>query len=313
MKWFIWLGTLATVLGLSQSSVPAVAPAAPRLERTPGADDIPTELDDDLSQEGAVEPTGAGKAEPITVLMRSANWFIYRHGCDTVSPSLDVVLHFHGAHTTVIPRFLAIDLDAVLVIINKGIGSGAYSDALALRANVDGLLNRVREGIAEQCGLPEVSIDRLALSSWSAGYGAIEQFLRLRPELVDAVLLADGLHVGFLDAKHRTVDVDRLDVFTEFARQASQGDKLMAITHSAILPEDYASAGETALALSQAAHAPTWPVTAEKHRMVQVTESRRGNFYVEGYAGNDKPAHAKHLYAIGETSFARLRDYWEQY
>ena len=102
-------------------------------------------------------------------------------------------------------------------------------------------------------------------------------------------------------------------MFTEFARQASNGGKLMAITHSAILPEDYAGAGETALALSQAAHAPTWPVTAEKHGMVQVTESRRGNFYVEGYAGNDKPAHAKHLYAIGETSFARLRDYWEQY
>ena len=313
MKWFIWLGTLATILGLSQSSVPAVAPAAEQLARSAAAKATLSASAQDSRHQRVSPPSAASEAEPVTVLMRTGNWFIYRHGCDTVKRSLDVVIHFHGAHTTVMPRFVAMDLDAVLVIINKGIGSGAYSNALPLRANVDGLLARVKQGISEQCGLPEVKIDRLALSSWSAGYGAVEQFLRLRPEVVDAVLLADGLHVRFLDPKRRTVDVDRLDVFAEFARQASRGDKLMNITHSAILPEDYAGAGETALALSQAAHAPTWPVTAEKHGMVQVTESRRGSYYVEGYTGNDKPAHARHLYAVGATSFARLRDYWEQY
>jgi hypothetical protein len=46
--------------------------------------------------------------------------------------------------------------------------------------------------------------------------------------------------------------------------------------------------------------------------MQQVTAARRGDFYVEGYSGNDKAAHSRHLYSIGMTSFARLRDYWER-
>jgi hypothetical protein len=250
--------------------------------------------------------------KPIVALMPSAHWFVYPRGCQTVSQRRDVILQFHAAHTTMIPRFLAANLDAVLVIINLGIGSGPYSRALAIRSQVDDLLARVEDTIAKQCGLTEAPISRLALSSWSAGYGAVEQFLRLRPERVDAVLLADGLHVGFTDRQQRTVDKKQLDVFAAFAEKAAQGQKLMAITHSAIEPQEYAGSAETALVLSQAAHAPTWPVAVEKHGNWQLTAARRGQFYVEGFAGNDKAAHAWHLYSIGDTSLARLREYWEQ-
>jgi hypothetical protein len=248
----------------------------------------------------------------VTVLTRSGSWFVYPHGCQTVAQRRDVVLHFHGAHTTVIPRYLATALDAVLVIVNKGIGSGPYSRALALPSQVDRLLASVERRIKRQCNLPDASITRLALSSWSAGYGAIQQFLRLRPERVSAVLLADGLHVGFTDRKARIADVAQLDVFADFARQAARGERLMAITHSAIEPEDYAGAAETAWALSQAAHAPTWRVTSKNHGMSQLSAARRRHFYVDGFDGNDEAAHAQQLYSIGSTLFTRLREYWEK-
>ena len=177
---------------------------------------------------------------------------------------------------------------------------------------MDELLARIETTLADQCGLEQAGISRLALSSWSAGYGAIEQFLRFRPERVDAVLLADGLHVGFMDRASRRVDASQLEVFTAFAQKAGRGEKLMAITHSAIEPAEYAGAAETALVLSESAHAPTWPVAQGNHGMWQLTAARRGQFYVEGYAGNDKAAHSQHLYSIGDTSFARLRDYWER-
>jgi len=244
--------------------------------------------------------------------MRTGNWFVYSHGCDTVKAQRNVVIHFHGAHTTVIPRYLASGLDAVLVIINLGIGSGPYSDSLAVRSNVDGLLERIRSTISEQCGLGDAPITRLALSSWSAGYGAIQQFLYWRPELVDAVLLADGLHVGFTDRRARVVNVNSLEGFVRFAQKATRREKLMTITHSSIVPAQYASTSETAMALSQAAQAPTWTTEENKHGMQQITAARRGDFYVDGFAGNDKPAHARHLYSIGKTSFARLREYWER-
>jgi len=99
-------------------------------------------------------------AKPVTVLMRSAHWFVYPRGCDTVKERRDVIVHFHGAHVTTIPRFLASHLDAVLVIINKGIGSGPYSDALALRSNVDDLLARIEGTIGQQCGLAQSGITR---------------------------------------------------------------------------------------------------------------------------------------------------------
>lgn len=310
VKLALFSGIVATVVALSQSSAPAFAPAAPAA----ASDTKPALARNDANTIARLVQSAAIKsaAAPLTVLMRTGHWFIYSHGCDSVKSRRDVIIHFHGAHTTVIPRYLAADLDAVLVIINLGLFSGPYTDAFATRASVDGLLERIRTGIAAQCQLEDASITRLALSSWSAGYGATEQFLRWRPERVSAVLLADGLHVGFSDRQARVVNLNSLDVFVRFAQQATRGEKLMAITHSSIIPTDYAGAAETAMAVSQAVHAPTWTVSESKYGMQQITATRRGDFYAEGFAGNDKPAHARHLYSIGKTSFARLREYWER-
>lgn len=252
-------------------------------------------------------------AEPSkVVLTRSASWFVYPKGCAGVRNGYDLVVHFHGAHTTVIPRYLKSGLEAVLVIVNKGIGSGAYSNALALRSDVDGLFDRIAKTIAAECGVAAREPKRIALSSWSAGYGGTQQVLRLSPNKIDAVLLSDGLHVGFTDARRRKVRVDQMSEFADFAQKAARGEKLMAIAHSAITPPEYASAGETALSLADAAHAPSWPVMQQRFGMTQLTAARRGQFFVDGFAGNDKAAHANHLYAIDRTSFARLRQYWKR-
>ncbi|HMA91964.1 MAG TPA: hypothetical protein VKP30_04715 [Polyangiaceae bacterium] len=312
MKLAPFAGILAAIVAFSQSTINGLAPgvttAAAKLREATDASEAPL-IGGSLREDTAKRRLN-DQPKPMTVLMRSGNWFIYSRGCETVKHRRDVVIHFHGAHTTVIPRFLASELDAVLVIVNLGLFSGPYTNAFALRSSVDGLLDRIQSSIAEQCKVSDASITRLALSSWSAGYGAVEQFLRFRPERVHAVLLADGLHVGFSDKRTRTVNVNSLDVFVRFAQQAARGERLMNITHSGIIPLEYAGAAETAMAVSQAAHAPTWTVNEQKYGMQQVTASRRGEFYVEGFAGNDKAAHSRHLYSIGKTSFARLREYW---
>lgn len=252
----------------------------------------------------------AEEEQPKTVLTRSASWFVYPKGCAAVAKNFDLVIHFHGAHTTMIPRYLRSKLNAVLVIVNKGIGSGAYSDALALPSDVDGLLDRIQKTVAAECGREPVAPRRIALSSWSAGYGAVQQFLRFRPGKVDAVLLSDGLHVGFTDERQRKVRVSQMEEFSTFAKRAARGEHLMAIAHSAITPTEYAGSGETALALAEQANAPSWPVMKERFGMTQLTAARRGQFFVDGFAGTDKAAHAQHLYSIDRTTFARLREYW---
>jgi hypothetical protein len=307
--------TVVVALGVTQPRMPSaagtrgIAQAAVR----PAPVDAPVSYGGRVIEpksEAPIETASSDDFEPKIVLMRSASWFVYPRGCEALKDGFDLALHFHGAHSTVIPRYLKSRVNAVLVIINKGIGSGAYSNALALKSQVNSLLERVEVSIAKECELPRRSPKRLALSSWSAGYGATQQFLRWRPELVDAVLLSDGLHVGFTNARRRTVRVTQMQEFASFARQAAGRSKLMAIAHSAITPPDYAGAGETAMALAEVVHAPRWPLSEKRYGMTQLTAARRGHFYVDGYAGGDKAAHARHLYSIHHTSFARLREYW---
>lgn len=249
--------------------------------------------------------------EPKTLLTRSGSHFVYPRGCAHVDKRVDVVFHFHGVHTVVIPSFIEAQIDAVLVVTNRGIGSGIYSDTFQTKGQVDALLERTEETIQSHCGGPPRELGRIALSSWSAGYGAIQQILRLRPEHVDAVLLADGLHVGFTDARSRQVPVDQIAEFATFAQRAADGKTLMAITHAAILPPGYAGAGETAMALIEAVSAPVWPVQIQAHEMRQLTAARKGQFFVDGFAGRNKRAHARQLHAIGHTTFARLHAHWQ--
>src|SRR5690606_35726423 len=135
---------------------------------------------------------------------------------------------------------------------------------------------------------------------------------RLRPTSPDAVLLSDGLHVGFSDARKRQVRVSQMQEFLGSARRAAEGEVLMAVTDSAITPPTDASGADAAVVLAHAAGAPHWPLERVSHGMTQLTRARRGQFFVDGFAGNDKAAHAGHLYSIGNTSFARLKRYWER-
>lgn len=311
-KFLIKLATTTVVLlAVGHTSFPAARPhlaqAAISLPKTTA----PKRIQAPKPREALPAPMPSADEAPKTVLTRSASWFVYPKGCAGLARGFDLVIHFHGAHTTMIPRYLKSELNAVLVIVNKGIGSGAYSDALALPSDVDGLLDRIQKTVAEECQRPPVAPHRLALSSWSAGYGAVQQFLRFRPGKVDAVLLSDGLHVGFSDERQRKVRVSQMEEFARFAKRAARGERLMAIAHSAITPREYASAGETALALAEQANAPSWPVMKERDGMTQLTAARRGQFFVDGFAGIDKAAHARHLYSIHRTSFARLREYWK--
>lgn len=310
---FPWLSTVLAVLGLTLNSSPlgptkaaAAAEATDQAQATPRGGWSP--------ERGSMPKMRANAPREVkseVVLMRSGARFVYPRGCQTAEGELSVVVHFHGAPETVVPRYLGSALDAVLVIVNKGLGSGPYSEAYAVRKQADELLERIEHTVASHCGREPRPIAHLALSSWSAGYGAVEQFLRFMPERVDAILLADGLHVGFTDRRRRVVDERRLSEFLAFAERAGRGERLMAITHSAITPVEYAGAGETARSLARHVGAVETTVHGRWAGMQQTSEARVGSFSVRGFAGSDKRAHSAQLYGVGLTSFASLREYWK--
>ena len=280
-------------LGVGMGSVRAPTVAVPTADKMP-------------------EARGKAPRKVQTVLTRYGQMLIPER-CEFSNGKFDLIVHFHGAPTTMKPAFEKTGLNSVMLIVNLGVGSGRYEQ----NYNDKNALTRLTQGASKVvnrvCKDSPVRLDRVALSSWSAGYGAIYRMLMHKriAERVDAVLLSDGLHAGFIDKGQRLVNPAQMSPFTQFAEAATKGSKLFAITHSDIKTR-YASTSETASYLIEA-------VGLKRHRraspgprktMLLTSETSTKGFSVQGFAGADTRAHCDHLYAIGETLFSKLRAHW---
>lgn len=236
-------------------------------------------------------------------------------GCRSVSRPYDLLVHFHGAPSVMEPAYDRSGIGGVLAILNLGIGSGKYEDAFQDPASFDRLIERVSAVVGELCPNAETRPARIALSGWSAGYGAIFRIIDRQKDAqrVDAVLLSDGLHAGFEpDGKReRRVNVEQMAPFTFFTDEAVAGRKLMAITHSSI-ETPYASTTETADFLLSQHGIERVPMQAQGPRpgMQMISRADAGSFHVLGYAGGNEAAHADHLHAFGDLLLPYLKALW---
>jgi hypothetical protein len=211
-----------------------------------------------------------------------------------------LMVHFHGS--TVIPEIAAARLRRTVVIsVVLGQGSAVYARPFADRA----LFARMVAEVEMKAGL---TVSSVTLTSWSAGYGAVREILRV-PEhyaRVDRVLLVDGLHTDYAGDGPGTgpsgasvINRDDLDVFLRFARDAVARRTQMIVTHSEIFPGTYASTTETAdwlvheLGLRRKAVVRWGPMGTQ-----QLSEVRAGGFRLAGYAGNSAPDHVDQLHAL---------------
>ena len=237
------------------------------------------------------------------------------NGCRTVSRPFDLLIHFHGAPPSLEPAFERSDIDAVLVILNLGNGSGKYDEAFRYAGSFDALLQRTTLALHDMCPNAVSSIGRIGLSAWSAGYGSVFRILDHERDAarVDAVLLADGLHASFEPGgrtEHR-IAVEQIAPFLTLADEAVAGKKLFAITHSAITTT-YASTTQTAdFLLAQESVdrvAPTAPTP--RPGMTPTSRADSGNFHVMGFDGGNEQAHCDHLHAFGDTLLPYLKERW---
>jgi hypothetical protein len=145
---------------------------------------------------------------------------------------------------------------------------------------------------------------RIALTAWSAGYGAVEKLLSRAEdrERVDAALLADGLHAGFTDRWKRTLAPNALQAFRDFGELAKQGKKLFAITHSSIMTDGYGSTTECSRFLLAALN-----VACDD----PLVSAKVSAFSVEGFTGNDKAAHIIQFRQMDTTLLSKLRSRWQ--
>lgn len=291
----------------------------------------------------AVLETAAPAALPLPTLPRADASLSREHrspvagGLLTLPPSFhsddgayDLIIHFHGNTDLVEESFTLAGVNAVVVIMNLGTGSGPYEDRFANPLALPEVVDRV-QATMEKRGLAHATLRRLALSAWSAGYGAVLKVLE-QPALaarVDAVLLLDGIHVGYLPWNHE-LNMERLAPFERFAREAVEGRRLFSITHTQIIPVgNYAGTRETTDALLRAVGVlrapaedrPALPalrsidgVIAKKLQipLVQETLARKGGLTVRGYAGDQPEHHMAHLIHMGVTVLPDLVAWWKR-
>jgi hypothetical protein len=249
-------------------------------------------------------------------------------GFSSADGRYDLVIHFHGNTDLVEESYARLPLDAVVVIMNLGTGSGPYEDRFANPLALPEILGRVQATL-EKRGLQHPTRNRLALSAWSAGYGAVIRILD-QPALadqVDAVVLLDGIHCGYQPGT-RTLIPERLAPFERFARAAMEGKKLFSITHSEITPVGhYAGTKETTDALLERVGVARTPggetppeltlasidgVIARKaiRPLVPRSEATSGGLHVRGYVGAEPETHAMHLIEMSVTALPDLVRYW---
>jgi hypothetical protein len=242
----------------------------------------------------------------------------------------DLVLHFHGNTELVKDSIGEAGMNVLVHISNLGLGSHPYQDRFAMAGRLEALLGKIEEKASDKLGRP-MKVRRIALMSWSAGYGALLSLLNQPKvfERVDAVLVADGIHSGFVPGGGRAVEPAGIAPFVRYAKEAVAGRRLMVITHSEISTYEYSSSSESADAILAAlgltrtklTDADSPPevtfesaVTAfparERRWLSARSAAHAGNFHLYGYAGRDKPDHIAHLAQIAVTLLPELKKRW---
>ncbi|MEO5730394.1 MAG: hypothetical protein ABI134_16780, partial [Byssovorax sp.] len=167
----------------------------------------------------------------------------------------DLYLHFHGNVRVVRESAERAGLNAVVAVVNLGTNSAPYLDGYAVPTSYEDLLASIDRAVLAR-GLESPHRRRVAIGSWSGGYGAISRILEHGRglESLDAILVLDGIHCGFSEENPRALNTRILSPFLDATRRAAQGKILFSITHSEIDPIAYAGTNLTAAYLLDVVH-----------------------------------------------------------
>jgi hypothetical protein len=222
---------------------------------------------------------------------------------------VDVVLHLHGARSAVEPALVDARWPAVLITFNRKGLSRVYAEPFSDPALFPKLLDAARAALKNLRVADDPRIGRVVVSSFSAGFGGVRAMLRVPEHFarIDGLVMADSVYCGYTgDPKEHRVDPALMEGFRRFAVEAAAGRKTFLLTHSAVVPDGYASTGEVADFLIRAVGGTarsTYVRWAEG--WVQTRTFSRGRFVVLGFEGTDGAGHLDHL--------RRIRWLWARY
>ncbi len=234
-----------------------------------------------------------------------------KSGALTSNNGFDLIIHFHGGNA--IRKAIADTARGAFVVgVDLGAGSGAYERPFKNPQVFRNLLKNIKKEVARYTKKSDVHIRRLALTGWSAGYGAIRAILRQKTgKKVDAVVLLDGLHSNYDRNSPLKLRASQLSPFVKFAKHAAKGQKFMFVSHSSIVPPGYASTTETSHYLAKKLGIGISKSSAQDSpHLTRYEEASTGGFLMRGYRGKGKADHCAQIGLI-TTMAATLEQRWD--
>ena len=311
------LAVVAVVILVQNTGRPAtpelrVFTAPPHLDiAAPSARLDPEPLTAELRHKGYHEcyphdPMGLGPYAPYRNV-RLGRIAIPQKGGHTEDFGYDVVIHFHG-HSAVRKTLVQVARGVAFVGVDRGIGSGPYARDFEQPDAFPRLLRSIEGALRGHTGDERAHVRNVAVSAWSAGYGAVNEILKHQADRVDAVILLDGLHAAWRrDRKRKDKSVksvcDRAIYPTfDYARRAFAGEKIFIFSHSNVDPDRYPSTAATAaLLLKQFGLEPQPAPDVAIGRFHQTSTVDVNGLHVWGFEGTDTFAHCAHVTLIARA------------
>lgn len=225
--------------------------------------------------------------------------------------TFNLVIHFHGRELARKQWTQVMD-DTVLLAVDLGIDSNSYAEAFSDPKEFRQILLAVERDVAKAYAVHSSAVGRVALSAWSAGYGAVGKIIDqpYGEERVDSVILLDGLHSGYWGD---SLNAQKLAPFTRFAQRAAKEERLLFVSHSSLFPRGYASTTETARYLIWKTGGEPKPSKARKEDPMSLellSSYSKGNFHVRGFRGSDTADHCAQAALLRDVLRIHLRTRW---
>ena len=262
------------------------------------------------------DPIGLGPYDPYRTIRARGRMLIPQKGGYTPDMGFDVLIHFHG-HEPVRKTLVQVARGITFVGIDLGIQSGPYMKAYQDPGTFQVLRDSIEQALREKTGDSRAHIRNLGLSAWSAGYGAVNEILKLSDHGVDAVALLDGLHAGFdpsvggMPSKLRPLSGLNIEPILNFAWQAQRGEKLFVFTHSAVDPVTYPSTTRTADFMLNELGIPRTPAPESNVPFALTGRAEQKGFHLWSYTGGDTKAHCEHITFIAPIVRDLMEPRWD--
>lgn len=218
----------------------------------------------------------------------------------------DLVLHLHGGPESVERALATSGWNIPAVAFNRAGLSSVYETPFRSDpALLDRLITEGLAAIGRAAESEPPTLRRLVVSSFSAGFGGVRALLAQPSafDRIDALVLADSLYCGYQNedpATHR-LDAAKMAGFRRFAVDAGGGRKSFLVTHSAQVPEGYASTTETASDLVREAGGRFEKTDTDLGDGWHLSRHfERGRLRVLGFDGTGAEDHLRHLRRLGE-------------